>query len=255
MAILDGKAIGCIPCNGLGVICRDNFFINSVINFYTISIDIQIGKFALPTTVWTSCDNQAANFNAICLQNSSDEERSYTVLVVGIIPNFVNSNPCLFRNPLVGDGKSINGWTLITSNLIFLDSIDNFLTILKAWKISEGIFPAVCFCYLNGLNFDTISKEMNSNLCWAFAILITVIVPNLSHFNFFTSIEGVGDLKATFFLQIILWSHWITSCIHFFDFKTIGIGIEVLSIQVCPGHTGCPWCKFLNRCFRNGYFF
>ena len=130
MAILDGKSRCRITCDGLGVICRNNLFIHRVIHFHTISINIQIGKFALPATIWASCDDEAVNFDAIGFQNCSDEERTNTVLVIGIIPNFIDCNLGLLWNPLIGDVKAIIR-CLITSNGCFFNRVLNFLTSLE----------------------------------------------------------------------------------------------------------------------------
>ena len=130
MAILDGKARCRITCDGLGVICRNNLFIHRVIHFHTISINIQIGKFALPATIWTSCDDEAVNFDAIGFQNCSDEERTNTVLVIGIIPNFIDCNLGLLWNPLIGDVKAIIR-CLVIVNCFFGNRVLNFLTSLE----------------------------------------------------------------------------------------------------------------------------
>ena len=129
---------------------------------------------------------------SICQEVNFDGRWAKTILVLCIIPDFLDCNRRGLRSALVGyDGFSIceAGFLCIdrimSRNFHFFNSVGIELTItVFIWKIRKVGFPVCC-----GWNRDWFSLsfailiELEFHTCWAKPFLVVLVIPNFWSFK------------------------------------------------------------------------
>ena len=119
---------------------------------------------------------------SVCIEADGNGIRTFSVLVVGVIPRLGTGNLCGFWSVAVGNhkaGGSIAGnRSIITIYCHFLDSIGNFFSILIFVQAGKGTCPVVAVaenkvfpCIL------AVCQQLDSNAFRTDAVLIVVIHP------------------------------------------------------------------------------
>ena len=121
-------------------------------------------------------------------------------MVVGVIPDLGDLVIHGLRGVAVDDGEIFDFCPIIGNSLLF-DRVDNLLTCFIDWKIAKGGRPIIrcsnCLRCHDRLGRVDRFHQMNSDLAWAFAILVVSVLPSLidCDSSFFRCV-GVGQIVA-----------------------------------------------------------
>ena len=84
------------------------------------------------------------------------------------------------------------------------------MAILVDWQASKVVRPAFCLSDCLGIDFLTVSQQINCDRSWTFAILVIAIFPSLAsrHSRCLWSVR-IGDV-VTLYLTSITWNSFLT---------------------------------------------
>ena len=161
----------------------NSFFADGIGNFLTLFVSRKV--FKIPTPIICYGYRLAVNFGAILQQINRDACRTFTILIICIIPHLNTCNIYRIRSIAIRDVISINHCAIIFYR-IFCYGINNFVSTCILRQIGKAVFPiAICTSfYCLTINRRAIRKQINGDAVRSLAILIICIIPGLASADF-----------------------------------------------------------------------
>ena len=209
-----------------------NFF-NCVLNFTAFCIFRQICEIVCP--VAGCCYYLAVYFFSICKKIYGNAFRTFSILVIVVIPMFasINGNSLWFMCIV----DIITAYSGNISFYCFLSySINNFLTCFKFRQICKAVCPVsvVIRFYFLRIHFITVCKKVYSNFLRSDSILVIAIVPCLDATYFcFCCIMSIGNVVIIYDCSVAIYKVFTYRINNFFTILIFVKIIECVFPVIC----------------------
>ncbi len=180
MAVCNHKTGLCIAGNG-SLIAGNSNFLYGIGNHLTGFVHIQVGESTGPVITGVQ-SKRIASFLAVSKQHNGNVIGADAILVIAVFPRLRYGNAGLLRSIAVRHVVAVDH-SGIAIDCRFRNGVGDQRTIFILIQIVERPVPVICRRYGLGSRKLTVLQQVDRDRCWAFAILVVIVIPGLAAGN------------------------------------------------------------------------
>ena len=236
-------SIGNIVIFYLSLIICDCFLFYGVLNLFSGFVFRKIGKAVNPVSGLICCYHPCGCNFAICKKVDCDALRTFSILIVVIVPGLGSINSDLLRNVCVsqscyGSFPAIACKLIAFRNIHFCPGIFNCFSICFFRKIRYRLYPIVlCIQSHCCSGFFSVCKKGCCNALRTLSVLVVCIVPNLGYrctgLSWGVTVGDVILIVSSCILRYCFLTYGVNDFLATFIFRQIGKTIAPVSVCIC----------------------